>query len=658
MSLNVQNPLDTRAIIPYSLDYSESNLQNGISVLIGPSNVNYIEESPSGGNTSKSELNFNIYSPNRNSTALNKSVLLKGTFDVTITIPEAITADTPKYNKIVESIMEGRLGMAANPIYSSINNISLNFDGNSITETVSQYSSFIKYLNYDEEALKYWDSYSPNYLDNSFFFTAAQKNSVLNGGDDVALDGIRRPRGAYSYYGFAFNDTTRKMKFKLDVAEPLNLSPFTQSMNPEVNDSGFIGFSNLKISINFKSPENMFNSCVCINPFTSTEITSNMADPVVYTFPTLKPNTGDGDLKSFFTGTCELTDIKLLCKFDTLPVTMLSPEIVNYSYNKLQYITQSIASPLPTADVARFLPSSTPVQLSSYNLSAIPNKVLLAVIPKKVNGTVSGTVTEIPTSQRCTAFMPIHQLDVTFGNQSGILSSCTPQLLYHKTIENGVRFIDWSNSGMSGRYVKKNKNNFGIPLGAPLCLGFGTDIHYTDPGMAPGLAMNGTISYKLSVYNYLNQAVQAEVIIIYFYEGVFTLSSYGNGTFQESLLTKTDILNVSKDNVISTNDLRSEMQFSGGSFWSGLKKIGKKAMKIVKSPQFRKGLSVLGDLDIPGVSQVASISEKLIGDGKGGRLLNSNSNGGRLMSQNDRGSAMVAGAKSMNASQLRNRLMK
>lgn len=667
MSLSVLSSLGTVATVPYQIDYSQGNLENDISVLIGPNNITYPIQKPNGNATSDSEINFNIYSPNRNSTSLNKSVLLRGTFEVTINIPDGLTKGTPSFDEIVEGIMDGNFALAANPFYSSLNNITLSFDSKSVTETVSEYSRFIKYINYDEEGLKMWDSYTPNLLDNSFFFTSKQKNSVLNGGDDIAIDGIR-PRGAYSYYDFRINSTNRTFSFKLDVTEPLNLSPFMQTFNINSNDSGFIGFSNLKVSLNFKSPQQMFDSCVCINPFLAKipEIVSTKADPVVYTFPTLSPSfkASTSVLESFFTGTCKITNIDLVCKFDTLPMTMLSPETVNYSYNKIQYLPEDISGTIEPATykvgnaqtASSIKPSSNTVSLNSYNLSAVPNKVMIGIIPTSVNGIISGTQTEIPTSQRCTAFLPIYHVDVMFNNQSGILSNCTPQHLYHKSVENGLRWIDWTNSGMGGHYIKKNSGNFGFPLGAPLVLAFGTDIHYGE-GIAPGLVINGTIQYKLSFYNYLNQSVKARAVVLYFYEGVFVLSNVGQCTFQESLLTMTDIMNVDKENIISTNDLRAELQFSGGSFWSGLKKIGKKTMKIVKSKPFRKALQVIGqDLDIPGVSAAARIADRELGSG--GRLLNSNSNGGRLMSRNDTGSAMVAGAKSINASQLRNRLMK
>lgn len=655
MSLNVMNPLETRVLTPYNIDMSSKNLENEISVLIGPSNVNYDIQTAAGNRTSETELNFNIYSPSRNSTVLNKNVLLRGIFEVTIVVPG--TAD---FATVVNKLLENNVALAANPFYSAVSNIVVNFDGNAITESISEYSKFIRYVNFVEDSLKYWDSYTPNYLDNSFFFTSAQKNSVLATGDDKSLSGIL-PRGGYNYYDFAINATDRTVSFKLNFSEPLNLSPFAQTSNAYCGDTGFIGFSNLKIGINFKSPQEMFNSCVSINPFADNkpEITMDVdytGNTVTYVYPTLTPNLG-ANLGAFFSGTCKITNIDLVCKFDMLPLTVLSPDMMNYSYNKLQYISQEITQTINSA--TNLNPSTNQITLNSYNISAVPNKVMIAIVPTTVNSglTVGSTPVPIPQSQRCTSFLPIYNVDIVFNNQSGILSNCPAELLYHKSIENGLRWIDWTNSGMSGHYPRINSKRYGIPLGSPLLLEFGTDIHWADTSLAPGVATNGTIQYKLSFYNYLDKGVKAKVVIIYFYEGVFTLSSYGQGSFQESVLSRTDVINANKDDVISTNELRQEMQFSGGSsFWSGLKKLGKKSMKIIKSKPFRKAISMIGELDVPVVSSLSRIADKELGSG--GRLLNSNANGGRLMSQNDRGSAMVAGSKQMTASQLRNRLMK
>lgn len=672
MSLAIANTLIPTAVVASNINMTPDHADNYYAVAVGPSSVTYQQYTPTGNATSDSEVSFNIFNPGRSTNVLNKSMLITAVAEVTVTLNQNLTtSSSPTLETAMNSFMNS-FSFAANPIYNSLSNVKINFDGVPVSESPTSYSKFLPYMWHNEDSLKYWDSYTSSYLDNTFYFQEGTKNNVLASANDTSLDSIA-PRGIHAPFSFTpptaaslTSATTPKVfSMKYYLAEPLDISPFLGTMNIDANDTGFIYFSNLKISLTFLS--NLAERCLSINPFVGATTSYNFN----YTTGAISnpAYTVQGWIRGDTTGTTppassdfgislSFSNIKLQGVFDTLPITSVPPPLINYDYVNYTVLTNgpftiskaALTSAAGTTP-ASLLPSSNEESISSYNLSSIPNKIMIAAMVDDY--TVASTPNVLLKKYfRPTQFLPITKITVLFGNSPGLLSDCSPQQLYHMSVANGLRFISAQMAGVTGSLVKSDKDLFSVPLGYPLILGVGNGfgIPLSDVTTAAGLAINTTFSYKLTVSNYLTQDLKYTVYTLYMYDGVFSIGENGPAGEITSILTRADVYNATKDYVVDANSLANPIGFTGGSsFTSKLKKFYRKAKKIAESPVTKKALNLIGDLSIPGVSQAARLAEDALGGPSGGAMV-----AGRLLDRQQ----VVGGANKMTPAMLRNRLMK
>jgi len=301
-----------------------------------------------------------------------------------------------------------------------------------------------------------------------------------------------------------------------------------------------------------------------------------------------------------------------------------------------------------------------PIQSQNYNLSQVPHAVLLAVVPQK-NGKVFellGGKTDLPVNSLPDIYFPITGVNIKLGNRSGILSNAPSATLFEMNRQNGLAFCNYPNSGMA--VVSTTNNNTVNPgvmfqlntftetvgttpssflclpgQGCPLLLRFGKDIPLDDASLSAGVACNTNITFNLQVNSpYLTGNSTAELVVIFLYDGVFTISASAGSSFNVGLLSREDVI-ASDKNRIDFGELQGAPGSGGmlggvmvgGSFLSKLKKMGRSSWNVIKNPKvqnyLRKGLNLAADLDIPGASAVNTAINTLEGNGmyrKGGML--------------------------------------
>jgi hypothetical protein len=670
MSLAPTQPLVPRTIVESVINFSDNHLENAVGVVKGPLAINTQKISPTSTDTTSDagEVNFHIFSSSRSSVAMNRNLHIS--YDMTVTINyKSNTADIINLLPLVGK----SIAPTSFPLASALSSVTVDFDGTSYQLSMDNWYLFLKHLWHTEESSKTYDSMAPVLLDNSVFYDEADFNNPLKSFSEIGFDAVP-PRGSLSPEIVknitATNTSQGVLVLKYSFIECIPMSPMGTSNTPggTSTNSGFVGFSNLKLKLAFAS--NLLNRCMKINPYATKNVYITYkgeatADPgaIAYTPPALATSPGTLELTEL-KGSVVFGNFKCHATFNTLsPLTSIPPS-VNYSYNNIVYFVEDKAALTEATIATKCTPSATTnINSQNYQLSAMPHKVVICAVPKFLDNKlvlVSGkpAVYNFAVSD---FYLPIYQISCTLGNSSGLCASYTPEQLYLRSLKNGVRYIPWQASGLSGRYVQSKADSLAYPYGCPLVLGMATDIYTSDLTVAPGVSQNTNFQYQVSIYNYFNVAIAYKLITVFIYEGVLTIGA--QSSFNYAFLTREDVINSDSNGIIDASDLSNPVEMSGGSLWSNLKKYGRKTLKFVKSPEFRNAVKSVLDagesLNIPGVSQAATIAEKglqAVDAIPGGRLMNMQQ-GGRLM--NSQGGAVIAGgAQTLTASQLRRRLVK
>lgn len=694
------NPLNTVTVIDPIINFSQKNLENTVPVYKGASAINVQKLIPAGGNSSTNgEVSWNIFMPSRANTCLSRNIVIN--YDLTVTLQFTTAIYTGTGGAAVTSldtlknIINGRLAPTGNGtvLGNAINNVTVDFDGVSYSSTISEWYPYLSFLWRDEDSLRLYDSTSAATLpSNRPIYIDGSKNNVLSSYNDQPYDTIPSsgsfPKTILALYPGTITttaaapttDTPAYAKVVFHMSECIPISPFITTSNSEALDAGFLGISNIKLKFTFGN--SLFERCMRLNRFTSTsclisteQSTYTAGGNPVYSIPVL---TGPILTSSGFLNTtilpsancsCSLDNFSAVLSFYTLPLTVDIPQSVNYSWNQINYFTGSTAL-IP----ARVNAAAGGLQLTStsYQLSSIPNAVFIAVVPFDksnlyFNSTGAPAVNNVFTQSTFDLFtFPITNINITYANQTGILSSATADQLYQYSLRNGLRWINYGMSGMSGDLIPSS-DGYEIPMGAPLILRFSKEIFTNDVTAAPNLSQNTQFQYTVNAINHSLVAQNVKLLTCFIYEGILTLNQAAGAVFSSAVLSRQDIVSSDENDIIDENDLREPVQTAGSGLWSGIRKFGKKAYRVIKSKPFRNALNEIlevGSEAYPALGKVKNITDAAYNTmdsmDKG-----SGYSAGRLLNQNQLGSGMrynvgsgTVGGSVLSAKEIRQRLMK
>lgn len=420
---------------------------------------------------------------------------------------------------------------------------------------------------HDKRELSRYNGSTPTAYDTYQKYTDALNatNNVLGSYLNGSLDNDFIPRGAYgaSIVGNTVGDgsTTKTVDITFTVREPILMSPFLWA-NPSSNAMGIYGIQNLNFQFNLGSASRAIRHAGVA--FTSVAL-QNVADSkLIFNFLSPHPS---------------------------LP--MPSRNVIPY-YELPRYITT----------VSQSIPNATRATLTTntLQLNQVPDKLILCV--RKVLGN------QTPSDADC--FLPIKGVSLNFNNNSGILSSATPQDLWRYSTENGVNQSWLEFYGYANVQNGVSVNGLNVPLsGSLLVLAFGKDIQLTEEFYASGSLGNFNLQMNVQVENNTGALINAneyEICMITMNSGLM-VNERGTTQVYTGLLTKQDVLDTDKQEPYTRSDVA---RMVGGGFFDTLKSIA--GAILPKLPSLAK--TVLSGVQHP-LAQGVSGALGQMGYGKG-----------------------------------------
>jgi hypothetical protein len=211
----------------------------------------------------------------------------------------------------------------------------------------------------------------------------------------------------------------------------------------------------------------------------------------------------DLDLVTYNSVQVSFDQPSLLMYYKTLPVYMTAPTSLSYPFANIQNFIYQYTNQI-TTPMATFSLTTNTVQFQT-----IPHRIIISVS----KSTASKTIND-PDS-----FCPITNINITWDNRSGILSTLTQYDLYQLCVKNGLK-QSWNN--FSGNRIQVyNQGTVRLFMGAsaPLALDFGTDIPLINDDF-PG--KKGTWNFQCTVtaantkvYEVNPWLPQIDLIVIY-----------------------------------------------------------------------------------------------------------------------------------------------
>jgi hypothetical protein len=434
-------------------------------------------------------------------------------------------------------------GLTASPapfiLHQLCQNMSAQINNTSISATTNQIlDPILRCL--DKKTLARYNSTTAVYLDNyGNYDTLDNLSGALNnpmGGYDRAADPEYLPRGCLRLQvvsGNAINGTSAVIK--VSVTEPIMLSPFLYG-ETEHKSAGFHGITN----INFN---------MAMDPLAKRALRFTTAGPSVTAVSYDK---------------CYIE-----CRFLTPHPSDLLPETNIVPY---QEFTNYIKTDANLAIGA----SNTVITSNNIQLSSIPDKVLVWVRPKQSAQTWSTP----------DAYATVTNVSVLFNNQSGLLSSASPQQLFNFSQEAGLKqtWAEWSGLATVNVGGATAPIDYATCAG-PLVLNFAE--HIGIPEDYYSCSSIGSFNFQITatVTNNLGFAFDAELNVMFLQSGIFSTSN-GVSSKYLGILSKQQVLDASLQAPVGKADLA---RIVGGGFFSRLWDGAKSVAGVVK-----KGLDVVG----------------------------------------------------------------
>ena len=453
------------------------NVQIKLLVAQSPQEIRYITYPAT--SFSQANANFAIIPPSPQ-TIISRRVRIQ--VPVTVTING--TLNTNNFPQVTQANVWNTLyaGFCDFPIHKSIATLTVQFNNQSTTIRPSQIMDKLLYYCMGEELVEGSSSQTPSQLDNTQTY-------------DMTALFVTSP---FATFGDSHNHISR------------NSFPINVINNPTVTPSSTSGTATL--SATFTEPlmisplifdEEWYKRAgitqltqILVNIVWDTVAISRMfrhdavSDPVIYNSVSVT-----------------LGQPSLILGYYTLPNYMTIPPILNYNYSAVQnfiYVQTSSIAP----------GNSVTLATNTIQFQSIPRRVYIAV--QKTNRTLNDP----------DAFLPITNVNVTWGNTSGLLSTLNQQDIYYISRKNGL-VIPWSQA--SGQPIQlyngplQPKTIVGTAF--PVCLEFGSDIQLLNETY---VGMSGTWNFFVQVtcFNPLPSGnITPELHLVVIYDGYMTINN-------------------------------------------------------------------------------------------------------------------------------------
>lgn len=319
---------------------------------------------------------------------------------------------------------------------------------------------------------------------------------------------------------------------KWRTTEKLVLSPFIFSEEFS-SDTGLFGINNIQLVMNMRDPNRALRLRDSFVGTTEKLYYGGGATPNLYTAPV-----------SYNTNVGAFSDSVVNCQFLTPSLSIpLPPKSVVPYMEFPRYITQNQNAPIDPG-------ATSQLQSQTITLPQIPDLFIIYVKALAVGSVVSSDRTLDPTlPQYGTSYLPVAvsvdgarpsaPLSVNFDNFSGLLSSHTPEQLYHMSVRNGLE-MDWNTWSGYGKVAAGAVGGKVSTVGSILVLKPGVDVTLQE-GQAPSLVGNFTFQLNLTVRNTFAFPVQPQLIVVTANSGFFE-SIRGSSRIIKGVLSEQDII--------------------------------------------------------------------------------------------------------------------
>jgi hypothetical protein len=298
----------------------------------------------------------------------------------------------------------------------------------------------------------------------------------------------------------------------------------------------------------------------------------------------------------------------------TPPPTMLIPATcVTPLQQMVNYIVPAAAPLLAGASPAPSLMSN------SLQLNSIPDKVIVWVDDANKQSPTGNLVPD--------HYATITGVNITFNNQTGILSNFSQKQLYDLSRKSGSQQTYDEFSGkvrVSGNGVVALTNaptSLRGTCGSVLYLNFGDCININEVYNAPGSLTTTQFQIKVDCINNLQNTILPQLNVMFLYSGILSTTNGNSSSYLNGVLTRNDVLNAAAAPHMVKNEL---VRYVGNGIFSDMKAMAsnllpmsKKLLESVDNKYAKLGAQALdtfgygGGISTAGISTAGRMASKM-----------------------------------------------
>ena len=439
------------------------------AVLEAGQNTQFITVNPSG-NPSLSQMTFSVNPPGTGIFVGRRPLLqceFLLTFTGTTTLAPLLQANEMPTLPGVNPGVRQLDALRCDPLNSAISNLSVSLNSDRVSVPLCQYSRIHQRFGHWKQDAKY--AQSPCYADPSMQYsdlTTSPRSPLL--GYASSTEGYEgRAGGSFSVLE---TNTATSATVRVRVASFLNISPFNYEDISGSEPTNLLGIQSCDVIVSMQGRNGIANALWSHNT-DSAAVFSNIQ--------------------------VALVSAALTFQYTTPPIQMTIPQTLSYDYTDIA-VYPTVSSALLGSGASATLPMNTVV------LNSIPSKMY-------VWASYSDTSADI---SKADTFFRIDGVDISFGNQSGILASANSRDLYQISVENGLNttFSQWDKH-----------------IGSVLALSVGENLQLP-PGQAVGLRGSFTMRMNVRVTNLFATAEYPTLWVVCVSDGVLQVVNMQNGS--------------------------------------------------------------------------------------------------------------------------------
>ena len=370
----------------------------------------------------------------------------------------------------------------------------------------------------------------------------------------------------------------KNVQITIRVREPLILSPFL--FGGEQEHTGLVGITQLNFTMSMDATAKRALRWYLSNTAGSTK----SCNGVTYTNPYME------------------------LFYYTPPPTMLIPATC---VTPLQQVVNYL---LPAAPAAQTQPgASASLTSNSLQLNSIPDKVVIWIDD---NAKQSADGSLVPDH-----YATITGVNITFNNQTGILSNFSQKQLYDFSRKSGSQQTFDEFSGLVNIGGNNNAGNIVFnrgTCGSVLYLNFGDCININEVYNAPGSLTTTQFQVKVDFTNNLLNAITPVLNVMFLYSGILSTTNGNSSSYLNGVLTRNDVLNAASAPHMAKSEL---VRYVGNGVFSDMKAMAsnylpmaKKMLQAADNKYTKLGaeaLDTLGYGKMGGISTAGRMASKL-----------------------------------------------